>query len=244
MTQFLLLGIPLVFALVAWIGYMAAEPYARRTWPKAMVSWQRILSGNWRDPLVGRDVLIGTFSGAVIVSALMGVASFAGLSEANVVFPGFGRGVREALGTTAWIPSVSCFLALTYLAILSITTGLLRRRWLGLAMTGLILFVGIAGPSALDLALSLVFAVVFLGVLTQRGVVAAACLQLVLRTLGMAPPLTMGRWYAGRGAIALMVPLALVVYGFYVSLGNRRAIWNALQEEEFGPASASLRSPN
>lgn len=224
-AQFLDLGIPLVFALIAWIGYMAVEPYARRTWPKAMVSWQRLLSGNWRDPLVGRDVLIGCCAGAAIVSVMTGVGSLAGISEAKAVFPGFGRGVAAAVGTAAWIPSVSCLIALNYLAILAIMTGVLRRRWLGLTVTGLILVFGTFSPNPLDVTLTIAFAVTFLVVLTRVGLVAAICLQLMQRTLGLAPPLTLSRWYAGRGAIALLPPLALVVYGLYISLGHREGDW-------------------
>jgi hypothetical protein len=40
------------------------EPYARQSWPKLMVSWQRLLNGRLRDPLVGRDVLLGIVAGS------------------------------------------------------------------------------------------------------------------------------------------------------------------------------------
>ena len=43
---------------------MAVEPFARRTWPKLLISWQRLLNGRFRDPLVGRDVLLGGLVGA------------------------------------------------------------------------------------------------------------------------------------------------------------------------------------
>jgi serine/threonine-protein kinase len=42
-----------------WLFYLALEPYARRTWPEQMVSWSRLITGRWRDPLVGRDILAG-----------------------------------------------------------------------------------------------------------------------------------------------------------------------------------------
>jgi serine/threonine-protein kinase len=44
----------LMFAL-----YLALEPWGRRRWPRSMITWSRVLTGQWRDPLVGRDVLIG-----------------------------------------------------------------------------------------------------------------------------------------------------------------------------------------
>src|SRR5262249_32277435 len=38
--------------------------YVRRTWPEILISWSRLVAGGWKDPLVGRDVLIGTLFGA------------------------------------------------------------------------------------------------------------------------------------------------------------------------------------
>jgi len=53
------------FGLV-WILYMALEPYARRMWPKTMISWVRLLNGRFRDSLVGRDILAGSIGGMVV----------------------------------------------------------------------------------------------------------------------------------------------------------------------------------
>lgn len=39
--------------------YMAIEPYVRRRWPHRIIAWNRLLAGNFRDPLVGRDLLVG-----------------------------------------------------------------------------------------------------------------------------------------------------------------------------------------
>ena len=46
-----------------WIWYLALEPYVRRRWPWLMVGWNRLLAGRWRDPLVGRDLLLGGLLG-------------------------------------------------------------------------------------------------------------------------------------------------------------------------------------
>jgi hypothetical protein len=58
-------GTALYQALIVWLAYFALEPYIRRRWPWRIVSWQRILMGRWRDPLVGRDVLVGCCLGSV-----------------------------------------------------------------------------------------------------------------------------------------------------------------------------------
>ena len=53
----------LLWGGVVWVLYLALEPYVRRYWPQAIISWTRVLAGRWRDPLVGRDVLYGAILG-------------------------------------------------------------------------------------------------------------------------------------------------------------------------------------
>ncbi len=53
----------LLWGGVTWVLYLAIEPYIRRFWPQAIISWSRLLAGRWRDPLVGRDVLYGAILG-------------------------------------------------------------------------------------------------------------------------------------------------------------------------------------
>jgi serine/threonine-protein kinase len=55
----------LVHALIVALAYLAIEPYVRRLWPRVFVSWQRLLSGRVRDPIVGRDMLIGAATGCL-----------------------------------------------------------------------------------------------------------------------------------------------------------------------------------
>jgi serine/threonine-protein kinase len=49
----------IVVPAFAWVLYIGLEPHIRRIWPETMIAWSRLLAGNVRDPLVGRDVLIG-----------------------------------------------------------------------------------------------------------------------------------------------------------------------------------------
>src|SRR5262249_7964661 len=49
-----------------WLYYMAVEPLVRRLWPHALITWSRLLAGRLRDPLVGRDLLIGTSVGMLL----------------------------------------------------------------------------------------------------------------------------------------------------------------------------------
>ncbi len=59
-------GVGLAFMAAAC--YIAAEPLARSRWPGSLVSWTRLLSGQFRDPMVGRDTLIGITVGTAVVA--------------------------------------------------------------------------------------------------------------------------------------------------------------------------------
>jgi serine/threonine-protein kinase len=67
-------GLTLVFFVpaFAWLLYIALEPHLRRVWPETMIAWSRLLAGGVRDPLVGRDVLVGVLVavGNVLILAL------------------------------------------------------------------------------------------------------------------------------------------------------------------------------
>ena len=58
-------GIALFLGGVMYLIYLGLEPWVRRTSPLVLVGWSRVLAGRLRDPLVGRDVLIGVACGAV-----------------------------------------------------------------------------------------------------------------------------------------------------------------------------------
>jgi serine/threonine-protein kinase len=69
-----LLQLGVQFALLPtvllWLFYLALEPYVRRWWPHRMVSWNRLLAGDFRDPLIGRDTLIGAVIGMTMMVVL------------------------------------------------------------------------------------------------------------------------------------------------------------------------------
>ncbi len=80
-----------------WLMYLAVEPFVRRNWPETLISWNRVLEGRLRDPLVGRHILVGAVAGFAVAwlqviptlfgpadSSLLGMnAAFAWTSAAN-----------------------------------------------------------------------------------------------------------------------------------------------------------------
>ena len=71
-------GLPLWAAAMLWLLYLAVEPYIRRFWPSTLVSWSRLIAKQWRDPLVGRDVLLGVGLGMLVYIVDIGGTLLAG----------------------------------------------------------------------------------------------------------------------------------------------------------------------
>src|SRR4029077_16296694 len=59
----LLLGEALGAGVAMAVVYLAFEPYFRRRWPRVADGWRRWIAGRFRDPMIGRDALIGVAAG-------------------------------------------------------------------------------------------------------------------------------------------------------------------------------------
>jgi hypothetical protein len=111
-----------------WLLYVALEPYVRRRWPERIIAWSRLLAGGYRDPLVGRDLLIGVVCGGGMI--LCGMLAFAGLGwlgrpaeltlNPGNTFIGAHFAVRLVTQLTAglFIALISLFLLLLFVVVL------------------------------------------------------------------------------------------------------------------------------
>ena len=59
----------LLVGTIVWMLYVALEPHVRRRWPDSLISWGRVLAGQMRDPVVGRDLLLGMLAGVFLTVA-------------------------------------------------------------------------------------------------------------------------------------------------------------------------------
>jgi serine/threonine-protein kinase len=122
-------------AVFIWIAYMAMEPAMRRSWAKLLISWSRLMSGRFRDPLVGRDILIGTILGAV---AAIPVCLFKA-SPSWMFLPGAWSahielnsllGFPQQLGTALYILGVTAFYGVGWMIATVFCRIIFRKTWL------------------------------------------------------------------------------------------------------------------
>jgi len=221
------MGNALFGAALMWALYLAIEPYIRRHWPQAIISWSRLLAGRLRDPLLGRDLLIGVILGIVwlvivqlslLEIARRGGAPLLGATE-------YLRGGRHILG--AWLGQVlkSVQATLVFFFVLFLLRILLRRSWLAAAVfVALFTTFRVLGNEYLEVQIPTsiaIFAIVaFAGV--RFGLVALAAGLFTVDLIVSAPmPASASSWYVPATAFVFLSVLAFAVWGFYTSLGGR-----------------------
>jgi hypothetical protein len=218
-------------AAFLWVTYMAVEPTMRRYWPEQLISWNRLLAGRFRDPMVGRDIVIGT-----VVGSFMTVAMF--LLDALpswIWVPGswFSHlelmsflGTRGVLGTIVYLVGVSWYFGVGWIAAIVIPQILFRRRWVVIVIFVFFGTVSVLAGFRGDLVGQAVYAFVFSGTLAfclfRFGNFAAMIAYFVSSVLTRIPlRLDVPGWSAQGAFLAIAIVLALATYGVRTSLGGQ-----------------------
>jgi serine/threonine-protein kinase len=215
-----------------WLIYLALEPFVRRRWPHVLISWNRLLLGEFRDPLVGRDVLAGcTMAGAApavvwllrpVVSARLTSGSVMPLNMAFLDL--FVMPTRTFIAIIFFRVLTGVVVGLSALFLLFLLRALVRREWLAVVLFAAILSSpGLLNPSPL---LSLPFMFLAYGativVLLRFGLVGFIAGYFLLGILTMVPLTTdPSAWYAGVGSAGVLLVLAIAVAAFVISVGGR-----------------------
>jgi len=222
-----------------WLAYIAIEPIARRKWPELLFSWSRLISGRFRDPLVGRDVLAGILIGAsmmLLVEAASATPNWVDLAGMTPIPPSRAT-MLSAAGAASRLFFMSFNAPLNGLGILTIlvlSQVLLRRRWLAVGLTSLLLVVlNLSGENyAVEIPTGVVWSALFLFAAVRFGVLAFTVALFVAGLLVTAPlTLDLSRWYAPRGVFFVALILALAVWAFGVSLGGKAAFAGSRLDE-------------
>jgi serine/threonine-protein kinase len=237
---FLAVSQALLWAGILWLLYIALEPYVRRRWPNTIISWSRVLSGGGlRDPLVGRDVLVGILFGIGFklldqleylvrlwrgAAPPWGVPLDAWLGARYLIASGFLSGLIVAIVLT-----LSWFFLMFLLRVVT------RRQWLaaGIFVLFWVVFEVLRSKSPM---IALVFACLGYAAavinLLRFGLVALACSLFVNFLFPLVPITTdFSAWYAGSTLFTLLAVLVLAGYAFHTSLGGQKVFQGKLLED-------------
>ena len=213
-----------------WIVYVALEPFARRRWPEMLISWSRALAGGWRDPLVGRDALIGAVVG-IALGLILGPLRVLLPPRLNLPGPpphpfddSAPIGPRQAV---AWLISfslLSAFWVLGIVFLLVLVRMVVRRGWLAGLLVTLMYTANYLGGSgqAVTIPLALISVGILVAVTVRFGlfpaIIAETCRRIFgYRIYGNDP----SSWYFYAGMIAVAGVLALAFWATKTALAGR-----------------------
>jgi serine/threonine-protein kinase len=222
------LGRLLLEAATLCLIYLSVEPHVRRHWPWLIIGWNRLLVGRWRDPMVGRDVLIGGaagVAGALLMQLRYLVPTWLGRASTPWSFwevsltagPGI---LFEYLHYTIYAHLLEFFLLFLLLRVLS-------KPWLVVALWFLARLVSDTCKLETD-HLWLMGALValrlglFAFVLLRFGLLAFIATYYffyLLTELVLVTDLSV--WYKATGLWAMVALGALAVHGYVRSLGGQ-----------------------
>ncbi|MCP3964559.1 MAG: serine/threonine protein kinase [bacterium] len=229
----------LLWAAYCGVVYLALEPFLRRRWPEGLISWNRLLAGRFRDPLVGRDVLIGGLLGAGAVlthgAAVRTLQAFGRpFAISDDLWSGHLLGLRSSASTLlsnhVFIP---LFNALALALVFHLLVTLLRRK--GLATLALILMMmAVLAPSDLvELPFSLIFAGLLVLPVVRFGLLTTLSFWSYFFLLRQFPMTTdLDVWYAGETVFAVGLAGLLGFWGFRTALAGQRLFGRSLTTGE------------
>lgn len=221
-----MVGLSLFYAGSVFLSYIAFEPLVRRRWPLVLTSWTRVLSGRFRDPLVGRDVLAGALIGVGVVllrESEFAISRLLGLGPAaRIAGPLDGLGsAREFVSLALFIPLFSLQLALGWLLILLLFRMILRsdRATIVLSVIAMAPLTTLPGNHlVLETCLGALITALSIVALLRFGLLALIVELAFSAALTFLPiSLDAADWYEGRSIIVLIGLGAVTAWAAYTA---------------------------
>ena len=232
-------GPVLLSAGVLWLIYLALEPYVRRFWPDGILGWTRLMAGYVRDPLVGRDVLLGCVFAVgltllekfyFLVPPLIGRPSGMPLPQSVSALMG-----GAALLSTLFDLAVSGLFPAMFVVLGYVLLRLaFRRTVFAVAAAFVLLFLvqaqqvlNSAAPMWIALLFQLSLVAIVTTVVVRYGLLVTAIASSVGSVLGDIPMTTsLSQWTATTSNLTIAIVLALVFFGFYASRAGQPLFGN------------------
>jgi serine/threonine protein kinase len=228
---------------IAWLLYVALEPYVRRFSPGILISWTRVLSGQIVDSRVGRDILVGVTVGVGVV--LLGLSYTVIVPMLLGDPPGTPRttnmqfllGARTAVGAVLrMIPNAlqnAMFVAVAF----GFGRALSRSVWGGALVAAALLTIFVLGESSSEhFLITLVFVAAFVvpmvATLLYAGLLATAIAFLVNQSINNSPIAFDPSLPHASGAFwTILLVAGLAAFGFYTSRGGQPLFGRLVQSD-------------
>ncbi len=225
------LRMALVWAVTFYFLYIALEPYVRRRWPERLIGWSRLIAGNVRDPLIGRDLLIGITAGlshAMLASATNWLPARLGLrppQSPHATNLHTLLGVRFALAQIASTLSSGIIIGLALTVLLVVLAIVLRRRSLATAALYFLLVAAFTLASVRNpyiIASALIINAIWTAVIVRVGLLGIVTAQTIFGIAFFLPlSVDFSAWYLPSAIAPVIVIAMLTAFAFRIALGSQ-----------------------
>jgi hypothetical protein len=211
------------YGVLFWVIYLALEPFVRRYWPQTLVSWTTLLNGRFRDPIVGRDLLIGAALGVGTALLLRSTLFLVNdpLWPAHETLAGMRSTTGEILShlINATRSSLFVFFLLFLLRVL-------LRRELAAGIVFVLLFSSLnmlnSDQPLIQGATTAVYFCMFAVAVLRWGLTSLTSGVLVADLLLIMPVTTdRSAWFLGQMIFIGLLPMALCIWAFRTSIDRR-----------------------
>lgn len=224
------LSIALFWGAALYVLYIALEPFVRRRWPDKLISWSRLLAGHWRDPMVGRDILIGTAAGLghATLATLMGwLPGVLHRQPGSINLVALDMLIRTRFAV-AYVPDALESGVIDGLAIMILLVALsivLRRRALAIGGLAALFITGFTialhgNVNLLPFGILITALIVY--IVARYGLLAVAALQVAFQLTFFYPLTFTGpSWTIGAVMVPILAVAAIVIWSFRTAVGDQ-----------------------
>jgi serine/threonine-protein kinase len=215
-------------ACLCWLAYIALEPFLRRRWPDAMISWSRLLEGRLLDPRIGRDIVAGAAATGIWI--MLSLTTPLAWRWFDVPPPLRYPDLRMLMGSRDILAAIVSRIALPFLGLMAflfmilLLRIVLRRHWLAVSTIVLLLsLLDVFGSPVpvWSFFVSMVFWSLVLALLTWFGLLSAAAFYIFGDLVSLIPSADLNTWYSGGSIAVLLLVAAFAAFGFYTSIERR-----------------------
>ncbi|MBL8879711.1 MAG: serine/threonine protein kinase [Phycisphaerales bacterium] len=227
-------GIALLRGALAWMLYMALEPAVRRRSPETLIGWKRLLNGRFRDPTVGRDLLIGVAVGCLLamvaasrmpLGAAFGFPPPAPAHGMLMMIPRMRDALYPLIDGIAWAVSPAMiFLTLIVLMLILVRSRIIAVNVVYAIATLVAAFVAWHSSEQRPIvaAVTIVFCTLLTIALVRGGLLVQVTAMYAQNMIGVfimwVDP---GVWYLPTICVGYFTVITLAAYAMVISIGGR-----------------------
>ncbi len=220
----------LLTGALIYTAYIALEPFVRRRWPAKIISWNRLMTNDLRDPLIGRDVLFGLLLGLVssllsrlwiLAPTLFGHPSYDLRSSRGLIL----LSLRGAMADVSESVYQGLMTAFSLMFVITLVVAIVRREWLASTLAwAVITLLSLIGSEhlAIDVWFAAADAALLIFCVTRLGLLATVTFFIANGMMSYVPFSTdLSAWYAAHALPYYAVIAFLLIYGYRTATAGK-----------------------